>query len=51
MDATASLLDRFEKTSKGRLTSPVVIETKQEFDGLRSVYTDTVMSVLTKEQT
>lgn len=50
MDDTTSLLERLQKTSMGRLTHPVVVETARKFDDLRSVYTDDVMALLTKER-
>ena len=49
MDDTSSLLERLAKTSKGRQTSPVVTETRTRYEGLKSVYTDDVMALLTKE--
>lgn len=50
MDDTSSLLERLASTPKGRQTNPVVIETQTRFDTLKSVYTDGVMSLLTKER-
>lgn len=50
MDDTASLLERLSMTPKGRQTHPVLVETRQQFDGLRSVYTESAMALLTKER-
>lgn len=51
IDGTATLLERLKATPKGRQTHPVVLETAKEFEGLKSVYTESVMAYLTKERT
>jgi len=50
MDQTTSLLERLQKAPMGRKTHPVVIETAKEFEGLKGVYTEGVMALLTKER-
>jgi HK97 family phage prohead protease len=46
LQATSTLLERLAAASKGRKTSPMVIEAVAEFEGLKDVYSDVVMTLL-----